>query len=198
MPAWILDRNELWNPLPLEPCGAVLILDGEGRIAADPATGERLAAIMPWNDAHGRRQYVLFPAATSRCLVNGMPSFAHRILSDKDEIAFRHGDRRLQVYFSAETLPEIRAFSPPDGTGAAFCMRCKLRVEPGSPAVCCPDCRLWHHESAERPCWSYDAVCANCRRPTAMDYSWRPEPVAGRAVSDSRRVRRPAVEQSHE
>ncbi|MBM4093116.1 MAG: hypothetical protein FJ276_27460 [Planctomycetes bacterium] len=40
----------------------------------------------------------------------------------------------------------------------------------GAPAVCCPICRAWHHQTDERPCWTYSDFCAACpAQRTALD-----------------------------
>ena len=45
----------------------------------------------------------------------------------------------------------------------------------GTPAVQCPACGRWFHQSAELPCWTYSDHCL-CPQPTALDcgYQWTP------------------------
>jgi len=94
-----------------------------------------------------------------------------RVLHDRDEL--RAGDRRS--FFSTESLAEVVAF--PGGERPVFCPRCKLEIAPTSPAVRCPQCRVWHHQSEEFPCWTYGERCAMCDQPTALDagFRWSPE-----------------------
>ena len=104
--------------------------------------------------------------------VNGIPLDAGiRVLRDRDEL--RTGDDRR--FFSVESLAVIAPF--PGGERATFCPRCKLEIAPDSPAVRCPQCGVWHHQSDELPCWTYAAHCMLCDHPTALDagFRWTPE-----------------------
>jgi hypothetical protein len=104
--------------------------------------------------------------------VNGDPLDAGiRVLRDRDEL--RAGGSR--TFFSAELLPAVVAF--PGGERATFCPRCMLEIAPGSPAVRCPQCRIWHHQSDELPCWTYADRCTMCDQPTPLDagFRWTPE-----------------------
>jgi hypothetical protein len=106
--------------------------------------------------------------------VNGAPLDAGiRVLRDRDEL--RIGGRR--TFFSTETLAAVVPF--PDGERPVPCARCTLAVASGSPAVRCPQCRLWHHQSEARPCWAYAERCTACDQPTALDagFRWTPEPL---------------------
>jgi hypothetical protein len=94
-----------------------------------------------------------------------------RVLRDRDEIVAGAG----RIFFSSESLAAIVAF--PAGAPPTFCARCKLAIAPGSPAVRCPQCVLWHHQSDELPCWTYAERCTMCDQPTALDagFRWTPE-----------------------
>jgi hypothetical protein len=96
-----------------------------------------------------------------------------RVLRDRDEV--RVGDAR--AYFSAEALPVVVAF--PGAERPVFCPRCQQEIAPQSAAVRCPSCGVWHHQADELPCWTYDAKCALCDQPTALDggLRWSPEEV---------------------
>lgn len=94
--------------------------------------------------------------------------------------ALRHGDEIAvagrRCFFSLEELAGVVAF--PGLAQSASCPRCKQKLEPGEPAVACPHCHAWHHQSEEFPCWTYDATCALCQlQSTDLDagYSWTPE-----------------------
>ncbi len=104
--------------------------------------------------------------------VNGNPLDAGiRVLRDRDEL--RTGGTR--TFFSTESLPVMVPFT--GGERSTFCPRCKLEVAAGSPAVACPQCRVWHHQSDELPCWTYAERCTMCDQPTALGagFRWTPE-----------------------
>ena len=106
-----------------------------------------------------------------RVRVNGHPLDAGiRVLRDRDEL--RVGGRR--AFFSTETLAMVVPFP---GERPTLCPRCKLEILPGSPAVRCPQCGIWHHQSEEFPCWLYSSTCTNCDQLTALDahFRWSPE-----------------------
>ena len=103
--------------------------------------------------------------------INGAPlPLGIAVLADRDEIRI---DNRA-LWFSTETRPSIEPF--PESSPRGMCPRCKQPIAPGSPAVRCPACGLWHHESDEWPCWSYAQTCAVCNHPTALDAPWRWSP----------------------
>ena len=104
--------------------------------------------------------------------VNGAPlDTGIRLLRDRDEL--RAGGRR--TFFSGESLAEVVLF--PGGERSVFCPRCRLEVAPGSPAVRCPGCNVWHHQTDDMPCWTYGDHCTLCEQPTALDvgFRWTPE-----------------------
>ena len=105
--------------------------------------------------------------------VNGTPVDAGIVvLRDRDEISA--AGRR--VFFSTESLATVVPFVA--GERPTFCPRCRGPIEDGSPAVLCPNCRVWYHQSAELPCWRYAERCALCDQPTALDAGWRWTPEA--------------------
>ena len=118
----------------------------------------------------GREDWLL--VGTPAVRVNGVPLDAGiRVLDDRDEL--RTDDDR--TFFSTESLAAIAPF--PGDERATFCPRCKLEIAPGSPAVRCPHCGVWHHQSDELPCWMYAEHCTMCDQPTALDagFRWTPE-----------------------
>jgi hypothetical protein len=124
--------------------------------------------------ARGADQWVLLCGAASGTRVNGAPvPVGARVLADRDAIALGGG---RTLCFSAERLAEVVPF--PGGDAATSCIRCKLPLEPGTPAVRCPapDCGFWAHQSDDLPCWSYTEGCAACGHPTALDagLQWSP------------------------
>jgi len=107
--------------------------------------------------------------------VNGSPLAAGiRVLRDRDELVV--GGSR--VFFSTESLAAIEPFA---GDEAVSCPRCGLGIPPRSPAVLCPHCRVYHHQSDELPCWTYTEHCATCDQSTALEagFRWTPEALWG-------------------
>jgi len=116
--------------------------------------------------------WALLCGAKQPVRVNGLPvPLGLTVLSDRDEIRLP----RFFARFSTETQAHVEPF--PESATRGFCPRCKQRIEAGTPAVCCPSCGLWHHASADLPCWSYAPTCAACVQRTAMDagFRWTPE-----------------------
>ncbi len=94
-----------------------------------------------------------------------------RVLADRDEIVMPEGER---VYFSTESKAEIQPL--PHGLGEVFCARCKKTIDPGSPAVACPQCGSWHHQTEELGCWNYIEKCSLCPQATALDADFQFNP----------------------
>jgi hypothetical protein len=94
-----------------------------------------------------------------------------RVLRDRDEL--RTGSGRL--FFSTESLAVVVPFI--DTGTKTCCPRCKLEIAPGSPAIRCPRCGVYHHQSEDLPCWTYAKSCSLCDHLTALDagYDWVPE-----------------------
>ena len=75
------------------------------------------------------------------------------------------------IFFSSEIRAAVEPF--PGGETPIHCPRCKLAIERETPAVRCPACFLWHHESSEYPCWTYSEHCAMCDQPTDLEAGFR-------------------------
>ena len=140
--------------------------------AADPARPVLLRLSEPPRD----ERWTLLCAPVGQVQVNGAPvPTGIRLLADRDSIDLGNGHT---LFFSAEKIAEIVPF--PNDVPDACCARCKLPIEPGSPAVRCPasECRVWHHASEEKThcCWTYADTCALCGHPTDMDagLQWSP------------------------
>ena len=141
--------------------GQTLCLRAGAEAAAAPATLLR-------SQLDGRESWVL----TGTARVNGMPlRTGIRVLRDRDELEIGG----LCTFFSTETLALVEPM--PRGDKPVFCPRCKQGIEPESAAVRCPQCRVWHHQSDDLPCWTYAEHCTLCDQPTALDagYRWTPE-----------------------
>lgn len=126
--------------------------------------------------------WVLIGARHSRVRVNGdSVATGIRVLRDRDEIQV--DGRRL--YFSTETLARVVPFAddPPSRSSgeararAVPCGRCRGPIAAAADAVKCPACGIWHHQSAELPCWRYADTCAACPQPTDLDagFRWTPD-----------------------
>lgn len=114
--------------------------------------------------------WVLLAAPRHNIRVNGMrQSTGAQVLADRDEIAFAGGPR---FFFSTERLTEVVEF--PGSDMDVRCARCRTAISKGDLAAECPNCGVWHHQTEEFPCWTYDTVCAGCRKqPTALDGGYR-------------------------
>jgi hypothetical protein len=95
-----------------------------------------------------------------------------RALSHRDEL--RVGGAAGRVFFSLERSACVVPF---DGVGKSHCPRCQTVIERGTPAVRCPQCGVWHHQSDEFPCWTYSPTCALCDQSTEFEsgFRWTPE-----------------------
>jgi hypothetical protein len=173
---WIPDALGRWLPQTLAAPQLCLLPAGEciaGELvpAGGPCAGKLLLAHTP-----GGAQWVLLAGPGSRVRVNGASISATGlyVLSDRDEIRLEH---RLTLYFSTEALAEVVPF--PGATCVLFCPRCKQPLEKDTPAMQCPGCDLWYHESEADglPCWSYAERCAVCDQPTELGvgFRWSPE-----------------------
>ncbi len=177
---WIRDHDNVWAVLPL--AGRVVSLTTDGpRLVDKPAvsSGSRgidaavFASINGGGENDGRADWVLLARAGVRVDVNGLPlGTGLRLLRHQDEVRV---DDAGTFFFSAETLPEIVPY--PDDGQSRHCPRCKDVLKPGTPAVRCPCCALWYHQTDDMPCWTYGSRCGACDHPTAMDvgFRWSPE-----------------------
>ncbi len=105
-----------------------------------------------------------------RVAVNGVPALPLRVLQDRDEIRV-DGE---SMYFSIDGPADVVPFS---GASSVRCGRCQGEMQEGVPAVQCPRCRSWHHQTPVLPCWSYGPQCSGCDRPTS-GAAWQPAPLA--------------------
>ena len=166
----------MWQDHPLDnhlvalgPEGLTPLLVGE---QLGCVTGPILAKTL---DSKGFDQWTIL--CTPRCAarINGTPiAVGVRVLKDRDAIA---SDGVGTQFFSAEKVAQILPY--PDNKADACCVRCKLPLEPGTLTVRCPnpECGFHHHETADRPCWTYSEGCAACGFPTDLEagLQWSPE-----------------------
>jgi len=124
-------------------------------------------------DAVGLPAWALITANDSGVRVNSRAVIAGLcVLSDRDEIRLGNG---VQYFYSTESLAEVVAF--PGAERAVYCARCRELIEKNAPAVCCPGCAIWYHQSDELPCWTYAEKCNFCSTFTALTsgFTWTPE-----------------------
>lgn len=161
---WIEEANA-WAVVPLSGTRVAL--------AGLPGARPDLPAVLIRAGTDERADWHLLATPSSRIAVNGLPLLdGMRTLSDKDEIRIPAAGA---LFFSTERLAQVEPL--PVAGHEVSCPRCRQPIAPESPAVRCPGCEVWHHGSAELPCWSYAATCALCQQPTAADagFKWTPE-----------------------
>lgn len=103
--------------------------------------------------------------------VNGAPlRLGIRLLRDRDELRLATGER---YYFSTERLATVEPFVRAE---PVCCPRCRQQIASGVPAVACPSCGAWCHQTDALPCWTYAATCPLCDQPSALEggYRWTP------------------------
>ena len=118
-------------------------------------------------------QWLVMSAGASGVRLNGAALLTGiRALRDHDEL---HVDGVGRVFFSTEQLARIEPF--PGAERPAFCPRCKQEIDKHYPAVRCPQCNVWYHQSQDLPCWTYSDTCALCAQATHLGagFRWTPE-----------------------
>jgi len=153
-----------------EPEWVVQPLDGEAAVQLGEASAATAAALLLRSRTDQGETWLAMSATPSGVALNGAPLHAGiRVLADRDEIRVAGVGR---VFFSTEQLARVVPF--PGADTPTFCPRCKQDIA-AAPAVRCPSCRRWYHQSDEYPCWTYTAQCL-CGHPTALDagFQWTP------------------------
>ena len=169
-----LDKDE-WAPTELHSAAAIrgVSVDFVGNISVDAVLGEVL--LCPCATPSRDPKWTLLAPAVAKVHINDAPlENGIRVLADRD--AIRIADLSA-MYFSMERLARIEPF--PDEKNV-FCPRDKTLISAGDPAVCCPQCGVWHHERAAEGegCWTYAETCALCDQSTDLDsagFRWTPE-----------------------
>jgi hypothetical protein len=152
------DTSAGGDPVPAPRGGADAASDGASLVCTTGPGGER---------------WLLVAGARHNARVNGLAVLTGaRVLTDRDELAL---PGHPPMFFSAEAVPAIEPF--PGTAQPIFCPRCKQAIEIPMPAVRCPQCRVWHHQSDDLPCWTYGSHCALCAQVTNLDAGlrWLPE-----------------------
>ena len=170
---WIREPATGWSVLPLGEEDYALDVVPPNALSARPWSQTVPAASLLIPPVAGEATWFLFATGRGGVFVNGLPvPLGMRALADRDEIRLAGAE---PAFFSTETLAAVAAY--PGAERPVDCPRCLLPIEPGTPAVRCPRCGVWHHENAERNCWTYARTCRLCPQPTALDagYGWSPE-----------------------
>lgn len=176
---WHTDDRDRWQAVRL-PKAPVALATQRGRllraVGSVPVAGACLRPRL--TSAHAADAWVLMFNADCPIWVNGLqvpPGFC--VLRDRDELRLGSGDVTVRLFFSDEVLPSVTSF--PGSAQPAFCPRCRLPLKQGDAAVRCPNgsCGIWHHQTAEFPCWTYAEGCAVCRQSTDLEagFRWSPE-----------------------
>lgn len=142
-----------------------------------PCIAEEGPAWLIAAEAGGPPVWALVAARQSNTRVNGCPPVAGlRVLSDRDEIRI---GAATPMYFSTESLATVVPFPAAERPKQPVrCGRCQQPIAVGAPAVQCPRCGIWFHQSEEWLCWTYSPECGSfCSQSTNLDagFSWAPE-----------------------
>ena len=176
---WQPGQDGHWDPLWLRSrvcyCVAGTLTPSDVVDAETAASG--LATLVRTETVAGE-QWVLLRSLGSQVHRNGSPLLLDMaVLRHRDHVLLFDAatGERHRFFFSAEQPAVVE---PLPAELSPVCPRCKERIEPGSAAVRCPECGVFHHQRVDRSCWSYGNVCGACRlQPTALDGSlrWSPE-----------------------
>jgi hypothetical protein len=148
---------------------------GDGTSAGSEGAVELRPLILRVREPSGGEQWAVVHPPGSRLRVNGTAlATGIRALSHRDEL--RVAGVAGRVFFSLEGLPRVVAF---DGGEQGRCPRCQQAIATGTPAVHCPQCGVWHHESEAFGCWTYSSTCALCDQHTDLEggFRWTPEEI---------------------
>jgi hypothetical protein len=174
---WFPQPRGGWTFLPLSGEAYELLVGSPGRLAARRAArtsgeGSRGGVRLLRSSRADGDIWALAASPECELSLNGLPVPAGlRVLRDRDEVRLAGGGR---IFFSTERPAAIESYPEPlDGTQEGSCPRCKDKIDPGSPAVRCPGCGVWHHQSEMLPCWTYAERCFLCDQSTELDSGFR-------------------------
>ena len=168
---WLRDETAEWMVLPLgaEAFDLSVSPPRPTRLPLGSEGADSRVLLVRMQEA---REWVLLSGPKCRVRVNGFTICSGiRVLSDRDEIRI---DGFGAFFFSTERLAVIEPL--PKTERPVFCPRCKQEIREETPAVQCPQCKVWHHQSPELPCWTYAPTCALDDQATDLDadYRWTP------------------------
>lgn len=134
-------------------------------------------AVLLAHQGSSQTQWVLVAGPGSRVRVNGRDTeLGICTLEERDEllVANTSGTGR-RYFFATQAASHVEPF--PASQASARCPRCRQSLVAGQPAVRCPSCGLWHHQTEVLPCWQYAPACAGCPQITDLNagYPWTPE-----------------------
>ena len=171
---WVKNDDEQWAVLPLEADAFELSVHPPRPVQSVPdADHSASKAVLLRHTRNDETSWVLIAGRNREVRMNGAHlALGVQSVADRDEISIEGVGT---VYFSTESLARIEEFA--GAAQALYCPRCKQAVESGTPAVNCPQCRTWYHQSEDLPCWLYAETCALCPQATDLDagFRWTPE-----------------------
>jgi hypothetical protein len=168
---WVQDEAGAWAVAPLD--GEAFELTGVGVKPRGAGKAGLATGLVLRRQGPDGESWLLLAGPSCNVRVNGLPvALGARVLGDKDEVLVGGAGR---LFFSTERLVRVEEFPGVEGGGS--CPRCKQAISPQCPAVRCPQCGVWHHQSDELPCWTYSPRCALCDHPTELTagFRWTPE-----------------------
>ncbi|HUW58242.1 MAG TPA: hypothetical protein VMZ92_16515 [Planctomycetota bacterium] len=172
------EKTSEWGVVSLD--GPVFYLTGDAeRPVAAPRDGEKPrnsgAYMMRHNGGPaGTETWILYAAPEPPVYVNGKRlDLGIHVLAERDEI--RLASHRM--LFSSQRAARVEPFPGIGRPGPCPCPRCRQPIEIGDPAVRCPNCGTWYHQSDDLPCYTYAPRCAVCKAPTELsgEFQWTPE-----------------------
>jgi hypothetical protein len=173
---WMKRETPAWAVLPLEAERIRLDTEPPRRLQDEAiASSDADGVLLLRQSGEDGTVWILLAGTRWDVRVNGLPLHAGiRVLADRDEI--RIGGME-SCYFSTEESPRVVPF--PEASANIHCPRCTLEIQPGGPAVRCPNCAVWHHQDPDRklPCWTYGERCGGCdlqETSSEAEFRWTP------------------------
>lgn len=173
---WLQKKAPEWMPHPL--AGSEFALKSFlAEILEDAPAASRAPSDVRFvkTATDNQENWVVVAGHESDIAINGFPLLLGIcVLRDRDEIRWSPEDF---AFFSSEELASVTDL--PQGSQKIFCPRCKQEIMVGTPAVRCPRCGIWHHQSEDLPCYTYAETCATCTHKASLDsgYEWIPEEI---------------------
>ncbi len=149
---WVPSQSNQWRPFVLQTdvydLGQLLAGTDSGLSAAVHVS----QAVLVKTSAANTALWVLLtsPDSSVSLMREGIDSPAGiRVLKDKAVIRIGLSGN---LFFSEEVLAAIETF--PGMDRQMTCPRCKQAIGPQTPAVRCPSCGTWYHQTDTLPCYS--------------------------------------------